>query len=97
MSLQFEWDKRKAEKNIKKHGVSFEESGTVFGDPLANIFDDEWHFLNERREIVIGHSENNRLLVVCFTEKVEGVIRIFSSRPVTPKERRDYGKHTTHK
>jgi len=97
MSLQFEWNKRKADRNINKHGVSFEEGKTVFGDPLAHIFDDEWHSLNERREIIIGHSERNRLLVVCFTEKSKGVIRIFSSRPVTGKERRDYGKYTTSK
>ena len=49
MSLQFEWDKPKAEKNINKHGVSFEEAKTVFGDPLARIFDDEWHS-KERRD-----------------------------------------------
>ncbi len=97
MSLQFEWDKPKAEKNINKHGVSFEEAKTVFGDPLARIFDDEWHSLNERREIIIGHSEKNQLLVVCFTEKSRGAIRIFSSRPVTGKERRDYAKHTASK
>ena len=97
MSLQFEWNKRKADRNINKHGVSFEESKTVFGDPLAHIFDDEWHSFSERREIIIGHSERNRLLVVCFTEKSKGVIRIFSSRPVTGKERRDYAKHATSK
>ena len=97
MSLQFEWDKRKAEKNINKHGVSFDEAKTVFGNPLASIFDDEWHSLSERREIIIGHSERNRLLVLCFTEKSEGCIRIFSARPVTGKERRDYAKHTTSK
>ena len=97
MSLQFEWNKRKADVNINKHGVSFEEGKTVFGDPLAHIFDDEWHSFSERREIIIGHSERNRLLVVCFTEKSNGAIRIFSSRTVTGKERREYAKHTTSK
>jgi len=61
MSLKFEWDRRKAEKNVNKHGVSFDEAKTVFGDPLARIFDDEWHSLNERREIITGHSERTRL------------------------------------
>jgi len=94
MSLKFEWNEGKATKNINKHGVSFQEAETVFGDPLAHIFDDEWHSSTESREIVIGHSRKNRLLVVCFTEKYESIIRIFSSRPVTPKERKDYEKHT---
>ena len=94
MSLKFEWNEEKANKNINKHGISFQKAETVFGDPLAHIFDDEWYSSNERREIVIGHSKRNRLLVVCFTEKYESVIRIFSSRPATRKERKDYEKHT---
>ena len=69
MSFRFEWDKNKASSNIKKHGVSFDEARTVFNDPLARIFDDEEHSSIERREIIIGHSIVNRLLVVCFTER----------------------------
>lgn len=56
MSLIFEWDSQKAISNIKKHGVSFEEAKTVFSDPIAYIFDDEWHSIGKRREIIIGHS-----------------------------------------
>jgi hypothetical protein len=70
------------------------KSETVFNDPLARIFDDEWHSTRERREIIIGHSTQGRLLLVCFTEKSEGVIRIFSARPATKKERKDYEEHT---
>jgi hypothetical protein len=92
--IKFEWDSDKAGANLKKHGVSFEEAQTVFKDPLAFIFDDEAHSVNERREIIIGHSENNRLLIVCFTEETEGVVRIFSSRPATRRERRDYEENT---
>jgi uncharacterized protein len=44
MSLQFEWDSKKAEANKVKHGVSFQEAITVFADPLARIFDDREHF-----------------------------------------------------
>ena len=90
MNLRFEWDDEKAETNIGKHNVSFDEAQTLFRDPLAFIFDDEAHSVSERREIIIGHSANDRLLIVCFTERREGVIRIFSSRPATRKERRDY-------
>ena len=52
MSLQFEWDPRKAKVNLAKHGVSFEEAMTVFGDLLARIFDDEEHSEDEKREII---------------------------------------------
>ncbi len=90
MGLKFEWDKRKAKTNIQKHGVSFEEASTVFGDPLANIFDDEEHSQDEEREIIIGHSRVQRLLIVFFTERAKDLIRIFSARKATKKERKDY-------
>ena len=60
--MEFEWDALKAAANLKKHGVSFEEAKTVFENPLTVIFDDEAHSADERREIVIGHSQQNRLL-----------------------------------
>ena len=89
MNLEFEWDKEKAASNLKKHKVTFEEAATVFADPLAAIFDDEVHSEEEQREIIVGHSEENRLLLVCFTERA-GAIRIISARRATKKERRDY-------
>jgi len=89
MNLIFEWDRNKAASNISKHGVSFEEALTVFSDSLARMFDDEDHSVEEHREIVIGHSSQGRLLVVCFTADVESV-RIFSGRTATKGERRDY-------
>jgi len=61
MNLNFEWNPHKASINLDKHGVSFEEAKTVFQDPLASIFDDQWHSVGERREIIIGHSANHRL------------------------------------
>ncbi len=89
MSLKFEWDRRKANSNRSKHGVSFEEALTVFGDSLARIFNDEDHSIEEQREIIIGHSDKERLLVVCFTAQGESV-RIFSARRATKRERKDY-------
>ncbi len=89
MGLHFEWDDKKARANLKNHGVSFDESKTVFIDPLARIFDDVVHSAKEDREIIIGHSLNNRLLLVCFTER-EDIIRIISARKATKKERNDY-------
>lgn len=89
LKMDFEWDESKAAANLKKHGVSFEEAKTVFDNPLALIFDDEAHSINEQREIIIGHSRKNRLLLVCFTER-PGTIRIISARIATRKEREDY-------
>jgi len=65
--MQFEWDESKARANLKKHGVSFEEAKTVFDNTLAMIFDDEVHSFCEKREIIIGHSRINRLLLIYFT------------------------------
>lgn len=87
--MEFEWDESKAAINLKKHGVSFEEAKTVFDNVLAVIFDDEAHSVIERREIIIGHSRNNRLLVISFTER-PNAIRIISARLATRREREDY-------
>jgi uncharacterized DUF497 family protein len=76
--------------NLCKHWVSFDEASTVFDDPQAFIFDDEEHSTEEMREIIIGHSINNRLLLVCFTERTPDVVRVFSARLATKKERKDY-------
>jgi uncharacterized DUF497 family protein len=88
--MQFEWNINKAETNIKKHKISFVEAETVFGDPLAKIFDDEEHSFEEKREIIVGHSTQNRLLIISFTELENGTVRIISARLITPQERKDY-------
>jgi uncharacterized DUF497 family protein len=87
--MEFEWDETKAAINSKKHGVSFEEAKTVFDNPLALIFDDEEHSIDEHREIIIGHSRNNQLLLVSYTER-PNAIRIISARLTTRREREDY-------
>lgn len=87
--MKFEWDQLKAVSNLKKHGVSFEEAKTVFDNPLAVIFDDEAHSVNEQREIIIGHSRQNQLLLIAFTER-SGNVRIISARLATRNEREDY-------
>jgi hypothetical protein len=89
MSVKFEWAPKKAAANLSKHGVSFEEGLTVFADPLAKIFDDEDHSIDEQREIIIGHSANGRLLLVCFAAQ-QGSVRLFSARKATRQERKDY-------
>jgi uncharacterized DUF497 family protein len=89
MSIRFQWDPEKATRNASKHGVPFVEAATVFQDPLAFIFDDEEHSAEEYREIIIGHSKRDRLLVVAFTER-DDVIRIISARKANRKEREGY-------
>lgn len=94
MTPRFEWDRRKAAANLAKHVVTFEEAMTVFPDLLARIFDDPDHSHGEAREIIIGHSNKQHLLVVCFTER-SGVVRIISARRATPSERKDYEEGTS--
>ncbi len=93
MSLEFEWDARKAKQNRKKHGVSFEEASTVFGDPLALTIPDPLHSEGEDRLITLGASSVRRLLVVVFTERADK-IRIISARVANRRERKDYEEGT---
>lgn len=90
--MDFGWDEEKAAFNQRKHGVSFQEARTVFDNPLAVIFDDRSHSAGETREIIVGHSLQNRLLFVCFTQRGL-VVRIISARAATRKEREDYEKN----
>lgn len=64
--MEFEWNENKAGSNLQKHGVTFDEAKTVFDDSLASIFDDIWHSIDERRELIIGMSNQAKLLVVSF-------------------------------
>jgi uncharacterized protein len=89
MALEFEWDASKARVNARKHAVTFAEGLSVFRDPLARLFDDPEHSGAERRELIIGHSADQRLLVVAFVERA-GRIRLISARPATTREREDY-------
>ena len=89
MGPAFEWDEAKARANQQKHGVSFEEASSVFANPLAVIFADTEHSLDETRELMVGHSDRNRVLIVSFTERSE-TVRIISARVATPRERKDY-------
>jgi len=87
--LLFEWDPNKAAQNIRKHGVSFEEAATAFGDPLSITIFDPLHSIDEDRFVLIGMSNRNRLLVVVHTDRNDK-IRIISARRATKKEKRQY-------
>ncbi len=87
--MEFEWDEEKAAANLAKHGVSFEEAGTIFDDPLYVDFYDPDHSSEEHRYIIIGESRQRRLLVVSYTERGD-VTRLISAREVTRSEREAY-------
>ena len=87
--MRFEWDSAKAARNLRKHGVSFEEAVSVFYDPLAATGADPDHSEDEERFVTFGISSAGRLLVVSHSERGEA-IRIISARATTPLERRIY-------
>ena len=89
MGLIFEWDPKKARRNLNTHGVSFDEASTVFNDPLSLTIDDPLHSEDEERFVLLGQSLKGRLLVVVHTER-ENRIRIISARSATNKERLSY-------
>jgi uncharacterized DUF497 family protein len=93
MSLRFEWDPKKAHENLVKHGVSFEEASTVFGDPLSLTIPDPDHSIAEERWVIVGLSYSRQLLVVVHLEH-EDTIRLISARPATSGERRKYEEGT---
>lgn len=89
MGLLFEWDEEKSRKNLRKHGVSFDEASTIFGDPLSVTIDDPRHSFRELRWVTLGHSARHRLLAVVHTDR-GGRIRIISARVATRYERETY-------
>lgn len=89
MPLRFEWDEKKAKSNAKKHGVSFDEASTIFGDILALTIRDPAHSQDEERFVTLGRSHTDHLLVVVPTERSDHV-RIISARPANRRERKTY-------
>jgi uncharacterized DUF497 family protein len=87
--MEFEWDSEKAASNFSKHGVSFPEAMTIFGDPLEIMIADPDRSPDEFRFVSIGMSAAGRLLVVAYTER-EGRTRLISVREATRRERRQY-------
>jgi hypothetical protein len=89
VGLTFKWDAKKAAANLQKHGLSFEEAASAFGDPLSLTIPDPQHSRDEERCILLGLTERRRLVVVAHTEEAD-TVRIINARPATPTERRDY-------
>jgi uncharacterized protein len=89
MFVLFDWDENKAKSNLQKHNISFYEASSVFDDPLAQIFYDPEHSIEEERFIIIGYSKYNKLLFVSYTER-NNFIRIISARNTTKNERKHH-------
>ena len=87
--MEFEWDPDKAAGNLAKHGVSFQEAASVFGDTLAITYYDPDHSDDEDRYLTFGHSAGGRLLVISHTDRGEHT-RIISARSMTRRERQKY-------
>ena len=87
--MDFEWDDEKAARNLAKHGVSFHEAATVFGDPLSITYYDPNHSENEDRYLTIGHTSTGHVHIVSHTDRGDR-IRIISARRATRKERKSY-------
>ena len=91
IEIRFEWDPAKAEENLRKHGVSFEEAQTVFYDDFAIEFYDDTHSEWEDRFLLLGLSSNLRFLLVCHCyRESESVIRIISARKAMANETKFY-------
>lgn len=90
MAPAFEWDMRKAALNVAKHSITFEETASAFNDPLARIFDDPEHSIEEAHEILVGHSSELRLLLISFREVAPNRIRLISARLATRREKHTY-------
>ena len=88
-NIHFDWDVRKTEINIKKQGITFDETTSAFSDEISVTVTDPDHSLNGERAVLFGVSASNRHLVVSFLEHSD-VIRIISAREMTPQERRAY-------
>lgn len=89
--IRFEWNSAKARSNLRKHGISFEEARSVFYDEFAVQFDDADNSEEEDRFLMLGLSNELRVIIVCHCERESGeVIRIISARKATKKERKFY-------
>lgn len=89
MDIEFQWDEAKAESNLRKHGVSFEEAASAFADPLSIAIRDPLHSQGEDRFVLLGLSHTGRVLVVVHVERGAS-IRVISARAATRKERKTY-------
>ena len=86
----YEWNPKKADENLKRHRISFDEATSVFTDPFALTFDDPEHSVDEQRYITIGTSSTQRIVFLSHADRGEDHVRIISARSATPTEAHAY-------
>jgi len=91
LDMLFDWDVNKSKANERKHGISFLEAMTVFGDTNAVLMDDDKHSDDEDRFILLGMSKETNLLMVCHCYRDEhDAVRLISARKANKYEERVY-------
>jgi len=89
--ITFTWNEKKANTNLEKHGISFDEAKTIFADEFARLIPDPDHSETEERFILLGLSNNVRLIMVCHCYRGEDeVVRILSARKADRTESKQY-------
>ncbi len=88
--MEYDWDQEKAQSNLKKHGISFQEAASAFDDPLALTFDDPDHSIGEHRLLTFGVTKTGKWVIVSHTEKHNAILRIISAHPMNKYERKIY-------
>lgn len=91
--MKFAWDGAKARSNLRKHGLSFHEAATVFGDPLAITYADPDHSQDEDRYLTFGYTNAGKFVVVVHTDRRD-YVRIISARRMTRREKKAYQQET---
>ena len=90
----FEWNELKSERNLRKHGITFNEAVSVFLDELGRLIPDPDHSEGEERFVLMGTSAKSNLLLVCYCERGPDVIRLISARKADRSERRQYEEYS---
>jgi len=91
IEIEFHWDEKKSQSNRRKHGISFDEAKTAFSDEYGRLISDPDHSDDEERFVLLGVSQNIRLLVVCHCYRgSDSVIRIISARKADKFEAKQY-------
>jgi len=88
--MAFEWDERKSQANLAKHGIDFRTASLAFDDPFALTMRDELHSDDESRFIMLAAIGTGAILFVVFTVPSQDVIRLISARAATRREKEIY-------
>jgi uncharacterized DUF497 family protein len=95
--MRYSWDSRKNRRNLKLHGIAFEDAVRIFAGPTLERVDDRFDY-GERRVYAIGLVNGLEITVIYADEDekdddgTDGERRIISAWRAEPHERRQYWK-----